>query len=170
MGSRWLRSVARLVTITWILSGSPVLAGGDECFYCGMGRSDHGHSWVEVHYPETAVHGFCSLHCASIHLALNPDSVPERILVGDYTTQRMIDADTAHWVIGGRQPGVMTARAKWAFAEKQDAVQFMTQYGGSPATASEAIRAAVDDMYSDIRVIQKKREAARTRTMDQNRE
>lgn len=170
MKSRWLRSAALLATILWNLAGSPVWAGSGECFYCGMGRSDHGHSWVEVHYPEAAVHGFCSLHCASIHLALNPESVPDRILVGDYATHQMIDVDTAHWVIGGRQQGVMTARAKWAFAQKEDAVQFVAQYGGSLATASEAIRAAVDDIYNDIRAIQKKREAARTRTMDQNRE
>ena len=163
-------SAALLVVALWGLAALPAAAAGDECFYCGMRRADYGYSWVQIHFPKGSVYGFCSLHCASIHMALHPEAVPREILVSDYGTHRLIDADKAYWVIGGSKPGVMTARAKWAFARREEAERFVRQYGGRLATATEAIRAAGEDMSRDIQVIQKKRDAARSKTMEQNRE
>ena len=167
---KWKRTAGLLLFAVWGLS--PVLAWAEDpdCFYCGMRQEDTAHSWIELRYPGGERFGFCSLHCAAIHMALHPEDVPQEILVGEYLSHRPIDADGAYWVIGGSKPGVMTARAKWAFARREDAEQFIAQYGGRLATMPEALRAATEDMYQDIRTIQEKRNAARERTMKQNRE
>ena len=159
-----------LLVAVWGAVPHALAAEGNDCYYCGMRRAEYGHSWVEIRYKDGSVLGFCSLHCASVHLALHPESVPGEIRVGDYLTRKMIDADKAHWVIGGRKMGVMTARAKWAFASRGDAERFVAENGGRLATMDEALEAAIDDMYRDIRAIQKKRKAARTQTMEQNQE
>jgi nitrous oxide reductase accessory protein NosL len=155
--SRNLLSVITLSVL--ILCSLPYLvAAGDEaCFYCGMKRSAQGHSWMVIEYDDGSSSGFCSLHCASIDLVLHRERTPIRILVADYYRKNLVEAERAHWVIGGAKAGVMTTRAKWAFERKEGAQKFITEYGGEPATLDAALKAAFEDMYSDILLIQKKR-------------
>jgi copper chaperone NosL len=58
-------------------------------------------------------------------LAIDPaqafDKQPKAILGSDYNKKNLIEAEKAYWVIGGKNPGVMTKKAKWAFADKKDA-------------------------------------------------
>jgi copper chaperone NosL len=77
--------------------------------------------------------------------------------VGDYFTARQIEADKAHWVIGGDKLGVMTSRAKWAFETREAAGKFIGEHGGQSAVFKEVIKAAFEDMYRDTIMIQKKR-------------
>ena len=53
--------------------------------------------------------------------------------------------------------GVMTKRAKWAFAKKGDAEKFVTENGGKLASFDEAIKATFDDIYADTKMIREKR-------------
>lgn len=169
MVKRLGRPVLLLLLLFGCLAPPPAAAQDADCFYCGMRRADHFSSWVEIRNRDGSVVGFCSLHCAAIHLALHPEPVPAEILVGDYPSGRLIDADTAHWVIGGRKPGVMTSRAKWAFARASDADRFVAEHGGRRASVAEALKAATEDMYRDISVIQKKRNAARGKAVNRER-
>lgn len=132
-----------------------------SCPYCGMEKAKFGHSWVEITYGDGAKKGFCSLHCAAIDMALHIDKVPRTVMVGDYQTQEPIDAEKAYWVIGGDKMGVMTTRAKWAFQKKDAADAFIAEHGGEPATYEQAIKGTFEDMYEDIRMIQKKRQMMR---------
>jgi nitrous oxide reductase accessory protein NosL len=136
---------------------------GASCPYCGMEQAKFGHSWMEITYDDGAKKGFCSLHCAAIDMALHIDKVPQTVMVGDYNTKEQIDAEKAHWVIGGDKMGVMTTRAKWAFKDKAAADAFMAEHGGEPATYENAIKGAFEDMYEDIRMIQKKRQMMKMR-------
>ena len=129
----------------------------EGCLYCGMYRSRFPHAWVELSYRDEPNVGLCSLHCAAIYLALHPSETPGRVLVGDYQRHSMIDADQAHWVIGGDLQGVMTRRAKWAFSNPPEAVKFLSDHGGVAATFDEALEAAFADMYSDTLLIQRRR-------------
>jgi nitrous oxide reductase accessory protein NosL len=154
------RSLLILITLSvGALCCLPHPAAGDEeaCFYCGMKRSAQGHSWMVIEYDGGPSGGFCSLHCASIDLVLHSEKTLTRILVADYYRKNLIDAERAHWVIGGAKSGVMTTRAKWAFERKEDAQKFIAEYGGKPATLDAATKAAFEDMYSDILLIQRKR-------------
>jgi len=122
-----------------------------------MYRSRFGHSWVVIEHEDGSKEGVCSVHCAAIDMALHPEKAISRITVGDFDTRKQIDAEKARWVIGGDLMGVMTARAKWAFATQAAADAFMAKHGGSPTAFNEVIKAAFEDMYRDTMMIRRKR-------------
>ena len=157
-----------LAIIGLLLIEVSVFAAAVSCKYCGMQKALFGHSWLIIYYDDGSVGEFCSLHCASIDMALNTDKTATTILVGDYYTRKLIDADRAHWVVGGSKMGVMTTRAKWAFKGRQDAEKFMAAYGGEAATFDSALKAALEDMYQDILMIQKRKKLNRWRKMQSN--
>lgn len=153
-----------LAIATVLFTGSFFLAQAQEdiqkiasCKYCGMDRAKFAHSRMLVIYDDGSQLGTCSIHCLAVDLALNIDKTPKSIEVGDYNTKKLIDAEKAVWVIGGNKPGVMTKRAKWAFAKKSDAEAFMKAEGGKVATFDAAMKATYEDMYSDTKMIREKR-------------
>jgi nitrous oxide reductase accessory protein NosL len=132
-----------------------------SCKYCGMDRKMFGHSRMLLVYEDGSELGSCSLHCVAVDLALNIDKTPKTVQVADYNTKNLIDAETAVWVIGGDKPGVMSKRAKWAFANKSDAEAFIQQNKGTLTDFETAIKAAYEDMYADTKMIREKRKAKR---------
>ena len=122
-----------------------------------MDKIKFGYSWVVIVHDDNTSAELCSIHCAAIYLALNAHQTIDAITVGDYVTAKPIDADRAHWVIGGNKLGVMTSRAKWAFETKEAADNFIKEHGGQPAVFREVIKAAFEDMYRDTVMIQRKR-------------
>ena len=131
------------------------------CKYCGMNRTQFAHSRIFIEYEDGSTEGTCSVHCSAIDFALNIDKTPKTIYVGDYNTKQLIDVERAIWIIGGNKPGVMTKRAKWAFARKEDAEKFRSENGGDLATFDQAIKAAYEDMYQDTKMIQERRKMRR---------
>jgi len=128
-----------------------------SCKYCGMDRTKFAHSRMLVTYDDGTSLGTCSIHCLAVDLAINIDKTPTSIEVGDYTSQYLIDAEKAFWVIGGDKPGVMTKEAKWAFEKKEYAEKFIRAHGGTLATFDEAMKAAYTSMYADTKMIREKR-------------
>jgi copper chaperone NosL len=137
-----------------------------SCHYCGMDRDKFGHSRMVIDYEDGKSVGTCSLHCAAVELALSIDRFPKAIRVADLNTRQLVDAESAAWVIGGAKPGVMTKRAKWAFADRVTAEAFVKANGGQVATFDEAIKAAYEDMYQDTKAIRERRKAMRARMTD----
>ncbi len=133
------------------------------CKYCGMDRAKFAHSRVLIEYDDGARVGTCSIHCAAVDLAINIDKTPKRLLVADFNTKALIDAEKAFWTIGGSRPGVMTKRAKWAFSEITGAEQFLKSSGGILASQDQAFRSAYEDMYADTQMIREKRKAMRVK-------
>ena len=160
---RWLPFCIIMLSFMF-LSG---LAYGDDikkhasCKYCGMDRKEFGHARILIEYDDGTTEGTCSLHCAAIDLALNIDKTPRTILVGDFKTRELIDAEKASWVIVDGKPGVMTQRAKWAFASKADAEAYIKENGGKLASFDEVMKAAYEDMYKDTKMIREKRKMKR---------
>jgi copper chaperone NosL len=147
-----------------LLAGAFFLAQAQEdiqkiasCKYCGMDRAKFAQSRMLIEYEDGTSVGTCSIHCVAVDLALNIDKTPKTIGVGDYNTRALVDAEKAVWVIGGNKPGVMTKRAKWAFANKSDAEAFVKAEGGMVATFEEAMKATYVDMYADTKMIREKR-------------
>ena len=132
-----------------------------DCRYCGMDRGKFAHSRMLIEYEDGGAVGLCSLHCVAVELANALDRIPLAIRVADYGSKNLIDAEKAVWVLGGSQSGVMTTRAKWAFADKADAEKFQAQYGGALVGFEEAIKAAYEDMNQDTRMIREKRKMKR---------
>jgi copper chaperone NosL len=136
-----------------------------SCKYCGMDREKFSHSRTLIEYDDGKVEGFCSIHCAAVDLAVSIDRTPRKIMVGDYKSRALIDAETAAWVIGGSKPGVMSARAKWAFKDTVDAAAYVKEFGGTVANFETAMKAAYEDMYQDTKAIRERR-AMRRKAMD----
>ncbi len=138
-----------------------------SCHYCGMDRNKFAHSRMLVEYQDGGEVGTCSIHCMSLEFANSIDRVPKRLLVGDYNSHELIDATNAVWIIGGDQPGVMTARAKWAFAERAPAEAFVAEHGGAITTFDQAMKASYEDMYQDTLRIRKMRSMKNQKQMKQ---
>ena len=163
-----------LVMVAFMLTGlvPPIQAQDDiqkvqACKYCGMDREKFAHSRMMIEYEDGTSVGTCSIHCAALDLALSIDKTPKSLMVGDYDTKKLINAETAHWVIGGGKMGVMTKRAKWAFETKEDADKFIKENGGEPATFDQVMKASFDDMYADSQMIRDKRKMMKMKTMEQ---
>lgn len=152
-----------LVTVSFAFAETH---GKEACPYCGMEKEKFAHTWMVIEYDGGHKEGFCSIHCAALDFALNIDKAPVKIEVGDYSSKKLIDAEKAHWVIGGNKPGVMTKRAKWAFENKSDAEAFMKENGGTAATLDEAMKAAYEDMYADTKMIREKRKMMRMKKLE----
>jgi len=129
-----------------------------SCQYCGMDRQKFAHSRMLIEYAGNSSVGLCSLHCAALDLANQLDKTPAAIKVADYNSKELINAETATWVLGGKVKGVMTGRAKWAFASKDEAMKFVAENGGELVDFEAAISAAYQDMYQDTRMIRQKRQ------------
>jgi nitrous oxide reductase accessory protein NosL len=122
-----------------------------ECKYCGMIREKFAYSRALIEYDEGTAVGTCSVHCLAIDLALNTDKTPRAIMVGDYSSRKLIDAEKAFWVLGGSKTGVMSIRGKWAFEEREESSKFMKENGGRLADFDEVMRASFQDMYEILR-------------------
>jgi copper chaperone NosL len=122
-----------------------------DCHYCGMNRQSFAYSRMLVRYNDGSAVGTCSLNCTAIDLVVNFKNTPVSYQVGDYQTKDLIDAEKAIWVIGGKKQGVMTDRAKWAFAEKKGAQAFIKENGGKVANFEEVMRLAFEDLYLDTK-------------------
>jgi nitrous oxide reductase accessory protein NosL len=89
-----------------------------------------------------------------------------RMLVADYASKELVDAQKAYWVIGGNKAGVMTGRAKWAFREKTSAEAFIKDNGGTPGSYHDAMKAAFGDMADDIRMLRERKTSGQTMMRD----
>ena len=115
-----------------------------DCKHCGMDRKAFGYSRMLVEYKDGKNAGTCSLHCVITELNSKSGEVVS-YKVADRNTRQLIDAEKAVWVIGGSKRGVMTMRAKWAFAAREAAQLFVDDYGGTIVTWTEALAAAKED-------------------------
>ena len=122
------------------------------CPHCGMDREAFSHGRMLIEYTDGTAAGTCSIHCTAVELVQNRTKIPCRIRVGDHDSRKLIDAAAAFWVIGGSEPGVMTEQAKWAFEKKADADAFIKKNGGKPAVFQDALHAAYDGLYEDMRI------------------
>jgi len=144
-----------------LASADDDLAKHKSCTYCGMDREKWNFSRVFIEYDDGSTDGTCSLHCAAVSLALNLDKAPAAIWVADYDTRQLIRAEDAVWVVGGSKPGVMSKRAKWAFADQAASRAFIGANGGTEAVFEQAVKVAYEDMYEDTLMIRVRRAAKR---------
>jgi copper chaperone NosL len=166
-----MKKVLFFSLMVFVLAGlSKVVAQDDiakhpACPLCGMDRAKFAHSRVLVEYDDGSNYGACSVHCAAIDMVVHIDKAPQSVMVGDFNTKQLIDAEKAVWVIGGKKMGVMTKRAKWAFADETAAQNFIAQNGGNRVDFEAAIKAAFEDMYQDTQMIREKRKMMRMKKM-----
>ncbi len=139
-----------------------------SCPHCGMDREKFASSRMVIEFDDGSRAGTCSLHCAAVDLAVTLDKTPVALKVADMTTKQLLDAEKAVWVVGGTKPGVMTKRAKWAFADRAAAEAFAKEAGAGAAVVGfeEAMKAAYEDMYQDTKMIREKRKMMKQKMME----
>ncbi len=159
--------VVLLVVIMFLFTAANLTFADDDtkkhpaCLYCSMDRQQFAHSRMLIEYEDGTVVPLCSLHCAAVDLALKADRLPKSIRVGDYSTRDLINAESAFWILGGAKMGVMTKRAKWAFARKESAERFMSGNMGELIGFDDALKASYEDMNADAAMIRNKRKMMR---------
>jgi copper chaperone NosL len=165
-----LRSIGLSIIVCLLTITAAIAVAADQdadivkhtsCSYCGMDRAKFAHSRMFVEYSDGTTAGVCSIRCIAVELAINIDKTPTSIKVGDFNTKKLINAETAFWVIGGDKPGVMSNRAKWAFEKKSDADSFVAASKGVVGSFDDAIKAAYEDMYKDTKTIRERRKMMR---------
>lgn len=149
--------ICLLIASVCFVTASENVEAPTSCKYCGMDRTKFAHSRMLITYQDDSTSGTCSLHCAAVELASNIDKMPKSIMVGDYNSRKLIDAETAYWVIGGDKMGVMSTRAKWAFSSRADAEAYLKAHHGTLGNFDDAIKAAYEDMYKDTKMIRERR-------------
>ena len=162
-----MKKVLIFSLMVFVLAGFSIVFAQDDiakhpaCPLCGMDRAKFAHSRVLVEYDDGSTYGACSVHCAVIDMVVNIDKAPQAVMVGDFNTKELIDAEKAVWVIGGKKMGVMTKRAKWAFTDETAAQSFIAEFGGNRAAFEAVIKATFEDMYQDTKMIREKRKMKR---------
>jgi copper chaperone NosL len=143
--------------LTMVVFAHDDLSQSPSCNYCGMDRQKFDFSRMLIKYEDGSSTGVCSLHCAAVELATNIDKIQMAIMVADFGTKGLIDAEKAFWVLGGSKPGVMSKRGKWAFEKKENAEAFIKTNSGMLASFDDVIKAAYNDMFEDTKMIREKR-------------
>jgi nitrous oxide reductase accessory protein NosL len=113
-----------------------------DCIHCGMNRTSFASSRMVVTYADGSNSGTCSLHCVVTDLRGAQGKKVKSFRVADHDTLKLLDARKATWVIGGKERGVMTQVAKWAFVSRTAAAAFIRVNGGRLATFDEALAMA----------------------------
>jgi nitrous oxide reductase accessory protein NosL len=113
-----------------------------SCSHCGMDRKAFGYSRMLIRYADGSKAGVCSLSCAVTEMSANKGKQIAALLVADRNTHELVPAEKAFWTIGGSKRGVMTPRAKWAFATRESAEKFIGAYGGEIVSWEKALAAA----------------------------
>ncbi len=134
-----------LVGTALAAAGNDDIAAHRDCAHCGMDRKVYGYSRMLVEYVDASQVGLCSLHCAVTEMNGQRDKQVKSLQVADRDSHRLIDADKAIWVIGGKKRGVMTQQPKWAFATEAAARAFVTANGGRVIAWPEALKAAQEE-------------------------
>ena len=142
----WTCAVVCLLCLSGMAGAIESVENPESCDICGMDRTVYARSRMLVNFTDGTSAGACSIHCAAEEIRLNSSKQVASLLVADYNSLKLIDAQRAHWVIGGNVDGVMTSRPKWAFATENDAAGFITEHGGVMATFDEAMKAAREEL------------------------
>lgn len=135
--------------IAALVSAADSVEGPGKCVSCGMDRGVFARSRAVVSYTDGSTVGTCSIHCAVEEIRKSAAKKVAQLQVADYSSTRLIDARSAVWVVGGKERGVMTSPAKWAFADGEQAQQFLKQNGGSITPYQQvlqAVRQEVEEM------------------------
>ena len=158
-----------VVTLLLVLGawGSASSLGGADlqefpsCPICGMNRQKLASSRVYARFSDGSRLGTCSVFCLGAFMISHLDKIPQSLSVADLNTKKLVEMAKAHWVIVDHKPGVMTKKAKWAFAQKADALKYIKANGGRLADYQQVMQDVFCGMHQDLLMIRAKRQRKR---------
>jgi nitrous oxide reductase accessory protein NosL len=143
MKNKW---TAFLILFIAIFSFPLVTAGGDrkECSVCGMYLDLYESTKHMIVFTDGTEEETCSLACAAKIYRREQKRVV-RIMVADFLTGTLIEADKAWYLEGSDVPGVMSYTSRIAFKDKVGAVQFQKKHGGRIISFKEAMEHEMEE-------------------------
>lgn len=115
----------------------------NSCTTCGMELAK-SYKANHVAKQNDEIKQFCSMHCLAQEMSINKTQLQD-IQTVDTKSLKFINAKEAYYVLGSKIRGIMTKSSKFAFADKNDALDFVKENGGKVTTFEEAYKNALDD-------------------------
>jgi len=126
------------------------------CPVCGMNLKMFYKTSHAAQHPDGKHRQYCSMRCLLVDMQDHNIDL-KTVKVVDLTSEKLIDAVTAYYVISSKVPGTMTKVSKLAFAKKEDAQAFVAKMGGKIVNFDTALAAAKESLKSDIAMVNKKK-------------
>ena len=124
------------------------------CPVCGMTlpmfyKTSHAakHNGVDKQY--------CSIHCMVEDKEVNGSNLSMYKVV-DNTSLKLIDANSAFYVVGSSKPATMAMVSKYAFASKVDAEAFAKENGGEIKNFDDVYKEVAKGMQAEKEMIAKR--------------
>jgi nitrous oxide reductase accessory protein NosL len=99
---------------------------------------------------------YCSMRCLAVDMQEQKIDLND-IRVIDSSTQKLIEAKSAYYVVGSDVSGTMSKVSKLAFADKESAEDFNIEHGGKMVDFTTALKMAQESLSSDIAMIESKK-------------
>ncbi|GEM_PF-299135 len=128
------------------LEAATILQSGknkNSCTTCGMELAK-SYKANHVAKQNDEIKQVCSMHCLAQEMSINKTQLQD-IQTVDTKSLKFINAKEAYYVLGSKIRGIMTKSSKFAFADKNDALDFVKENGGKVVTFEEAYKNALDD-------------------------
>jgi len=138
-----------------------ILQIGDSkswCPVCGMNLKMFYKTNHAVKLDDGTAFQYCSIRCLCADEQNHKGHIKAKLVV-DAATEKFIDVEDAHYVIGSNAPGTMTRVSKIAFSGKKDAEDFTKKFDGqSIVDFAVAHKMATEQMEKDNAMLMKKKE------------
>ncbi len=128
----------------------------DWCPVCGMKLRLFYKTSHALRTADGRQRQYCSLRCLVKDLDRLGETGGNAIRVVDAAAGKLIDARSAHYVLGSEVPGTMSRRSKLAFADRAAAAAFAAAHGGRLVSFDQALAAARTDLAADDRRLRTK--------------
>lgn len=138
-----------------------------NCPYCGMDRRYNHRARMLIHYGNDLPDPLCSIHCATISLAINLALDPKAIYVGDNAVEEdprpLVEVGKATFLVGSDLPGVMTWNSKVAYGSPEAAAAAQKAHGGKLMDFQQTLKISFTDLADDLERMRKNRAERRRR-------
>lgn len=104
---------------------------------------------------EGQTHQYCSIHCAHEE-AMSKNTELKDVKVVDNSSLTFIDVNTAYYVVGSKKPATMAVISKYAFATKEKALAFASQFGGKIMKYSQLEKEVKAGLEAEMNMIKKR--------------
>jgi copper chaperone NosL len=141
---RWTASFFLLFCLIIFHQGPAGAGERRECSLCGMYLDQYKSTVHAIIFNDGTQLETCSLACAAKIYAKDKAHI-KKILVADFLTADLINAEHAVYLEGSDIPGVMSYTSRIAFRNKASAVNFQKKHGGKIVTFKEALQHQLDE-------------------------
>jgi len=141
-------------------SGEPMLVqkGSKKpwCPICGMNLKMFYKTSHASKLEDNSTRQYCSVRCLVVDMKEHNISIND-VQVVDVTSQKLIGAKSAFYVLGSKIKGTMTKVSKLAFLSEIEATNFVKEYGGKVVNFTKVLEVAKASLQADIAMVSMKK-------------